>query len=91
MVCRGEICAPNKGSKVRGQPDTHGPTTTSTCCLYISRAKSYEAELKYEACLGKLKDTLTTHTLTHLHKGHIDFVHIGPLLSVQFDADKVVT
>lgn len=33
MVCRGEICASNERSKVRGQPDTHGPTTTSTCCL----------------------------------------------------------
>lgn len=45
MVCRGEIGASNERSKVRGQPDTHGPTTTSTCCLSISGAKSYNAVL----------------------------------------------
>lgn len=28
---------------------------------------------------------------THLYKGHVDLVHVGSLLSVHFDADKVVT
>lgn len=28
---------------------------------------------------------------THLHKSHVDLVHIWSLFSVEFDADKVVT
>lgn len=28
---------------------------------------------------------------THLNKRHVDLIHVGSLLSVQFDADKVVT
>lgn len=41
IVSRREIGASYERSKVRGQPNTHGPSSTSTCCLQTWATKSH--------------------------------------------------